>query len=63
MLFLMQVEVGKLTNQDWSLNYDGTKDLTGRVVKGAVDDFAAKHHRQVVLTYREEAWNSWMIRK
>ena len=63
MLFLIQEEVSKHTQQDWTLNYDGTRDLTGRVVKGAVDDFAAKYHRQVVLTYREAAWNSWMIRK
>ena len=32
--------------QDWTLNFDGTKDEKGRVVKGAVDDFAASVGRQ-----------------
>merc|ERR1712151_1118631 len=25
--------------QDWTLNYDGSRDASGRAVKGAVDDF------------------------
>ena len=29
------------TGQDWTLNFDGTRGETGRVVKGAVDDFFA----------------------
>lgn len=53
------------THQDWTTNFDGTKDLTGRVVKGAVDDYFASRRcpRQVVVAYREEAWNTWAVRK
>ena len=65
------------TMQDWTLNFDGTRDETNRTVKGAVDDFFAgvvggrfpspvdvkRCPRQVVVTYREAAWNTWMVRK
>eukprot|EP00966_Prymnesium_polylepis_P318728 7361300-Prymnesium_polylepis.1 len=65
------------TQQDWTLNFDGTRDDTNRTVKGAVDDFFAGVAegrfpspedvklcpRQVVVTYREAAWNTWMVRK
>ena len=53
---------GELAGMDWTLNFDGTRDSTGRVVKGAVDDFFSgayarsplKHcPRQVSVTYRE----------
>merc|ERR1712048_862566 len=27
------------TGQDWTLNSDGTRDVSGRTVRGAVDDF------------------------
>ena len=50
-------------NQHWEKNYDGTIDTTGRVVRGAVDDFAEKVHRQVAVSYREQHWNTWCIRK
>jgi hypothetical protein len=53
----------KSTNQRWDVNYDGTIDTTGRVVRGAVDDFAANVSRQVQVSYREGNWNSWCIRK
>jgi hypothetical protein len=49
--------------QDWTTNFDGTKDLTGTVVKGAVDAFAASVCRQVTVSYREGGWNSWAMRK
>ena len=48
---------------NWTVNFDGTRDETGLLVKGAVDEFAARVGRQVSVTYREGAWNSWMIRK
>ena len=65
------------TKQNWTLNYDGTVDRSGRVVRGAVDDFfqgiAPAGHAamaqlaacplQVVVTYREPAWNTWMVAK
>ena len=71
------VEDPSSTLQDWTLNFDGTRDETNRTVKGAVDDFFAGVAdgrfpspddvklcpRQVVITYREHAWNSWMVRK
>mmetsp|Transcript_6297 Transcript_6297/g.11625 ORF Transcript_6297/g.11625 Transcript_6297/m.11625 type:complete len:300 (-) Transcript_6297:47-946(-) len=69
------MEQFEVPNQNWSLNYDGSVDETGRVVKGAVDDFFSgvasespadlqKCPRQPVITYREPAtFNSWMVRK
>eukprot|EP01083_Nonionella_stella_P313706 1127370_1 len=47
--------------QDFSLNFDGTRDTTGRITKGAVDDFfnMAEHLRQLTVSYREPMWNSW----
>jgi len=51
------------TGQDWTLNYDGSRDETGLVVKGAVDQFAASVCRQVAVSYRENGWNTWAIRK
>lgn len=53
----------KTTNQRWDINYDGSIDSTGRVVRGAVDDFAANFSRQVQVSYREGNWNTWCIRK
>lgn len=49
--------------QDWTTNFDGTKDETRTVVKGAVDAFAALVCRQVTVSYREDSWNSWAMRK
>ena len=65
------------TGQDWTLNFDGTRDESGRVVKGAVDDFfdgiapppygsppeLQRCPRQVVVTYREAHFNTWCVRK
>jgi len=49
--------------QNWTVNYDGTIDETGTVVKGAVDKFATSVCRQVTVSYRESAWNTWAMRK
>ena len=49
--------------QDWTINFDGTKDETGTVVKGAVDKFAAEVCRQLTIGYRENGWNTWAMRK
>ena len=46
-----------------TINYDGTVDETGTVVKGAVDKFAASVCRQVTVSYREGNWNTWAVRK
>ena len=51
------------SNQDWTTNYDGTKDETETVIKGAVDKFSAKVCRQLTISYREAEWNSWAMRK
>mmetsp|Transcript_37651 Transcript_37651/g.118659 ORF Transcript_37651/g.118659 Transcript_37651/m.118659 type:complete len:268 (-) Transcript_37651:4015-4818(-) len=48
---------------DWSINYDGTKDICERAVKGAVDDFSLYVGRQLSISYREKSWNTWVIRK
>lgn len=49
--------------QDWTINYDGTKDHTGTVVKGAVDKFAGENCRQVTVSYGEDSFWSWAMRK
>lgn len=66
------------SGQNWTLNGDGTVDESGRATEGAVDDFfngAAEEYgiggppdlrecpRQLQVTYREIAWNSWIVRK
>ena len=38
------------SGQNWTVNYDGTIDLTGTVVNGAVDAFAAAVCRQVTVS-------------
>lgn len=69
--YMEQYEVGK---QRWDINGDGSRDETGRVLKGAVNDFfsgslpgAPKDlqdcPRQPVITYREQAWNTWIVAK
>ena len=57
------VTQSELTTSDWTVNFDGTIDETGTVVKGAVDKFAAEVCRQVTVAYRENAWNTWAMRK
>jgi hypothetical protein len=55
-------EVRKLSNQDWSLCMDGTKNEAA--VRGAVQDFAAQKELVVSVTYKEGgAWTSWMMQK
>lgn len=60
--------------QDWTINSDGTRDLSGRVVRGAVDDFFSgtaeespeelrRCPRQVTVSYRESSCNTWAVRK
>ena len=51
------------TRQDWTTNFNGTKDESGTVVKGAVDKFATEVCRQVTVSYRESGWNTWAMRK
>lgn len=56
-------EEAKKSGQDWCLEEDGSRDTTGGAVKGAVIEFAAAYKRQVQVGYREQAWNSWCIRR
>ena len=61
--YVEQSDGPQQTGQNWTLNFDGSVDHAGRAVKGAVDDFASRRRRQVVVMYRESGWNSWLIRK
>ena len=61
--YVTQNDGPRNTGQDWTVNFDGTKDTTGRVVKGAVDDFAKQHGLQLTVSYREPQWNTWATRK
>ena len=49
--------------QNWTLNYDGTVDRTGLVVKGAVDLFARRVRRQVQVSYRDGPFSTWAVRR
>eukprot|EP00747_Dinoflagellata_sp_TGD_P023441 gnl/TRDRNA2_/TRDRNA2_129810_c0_seq1.p1 gnl/TRDRNA2_/TRDRNA2_129810_c0~~gnl/TRDRNA2_/TRDRNA2_129810_c0_seq1.p1 ORF type:complete len:449 (+),score=50.60 gnl/TRDRNA2_/TRDRNA2_129810_c0_seq1:36-1349(+) len=63
------------TGQDWTLNHaDGTREISGRAVRGAVDDFFSgvaresppelrRCPRQPVITYRELKFNTWAVIK
>lgn len=61
--YVDQMDGPSQSNQDWTINFDGTKDESGRVVKGAVDDFANRHGLQLTISYRESSWNTWATRK
>lgn len=50
-------------HQNWTINYDGSIDVSGRVVRGAVEDFAKRKNRQIQLTYKDGNLPSWAIRK
>jgi hypothetical protein len=51
----------EVPGQDWSLCSDGT--VHPGSVKGAVDDFANLHNKQVLVSYREKMFSSWSIIK
>lgn len=62
--YVDQNDVDKsFVRQDWTKNYDGTVDKSRRVTRGAVEDFARSVGRQLVVTYREPNWNTWIMRK
>ena len=62
---------GDQPNEDWSLNFDGTRDTTGTLLVGAVNEVfmsgtaeSNPYFRQVVVTYREgHIYATWMVRK
>jgi hypothetical protein len=47
--------------QDWSVCNNGT--VHQGAVQSAVNDFFSKEGVQVVVTYRESEWNTWVARK
>ena len=51
----------EVPGQDWSVCYDGTKNIGA--VKGAVDDFAKLKNLQVLVSYKELAWHTWTMLK
>ena len=51
----------EVEGQDWSLCADGA--INQGAVKGAVDEFAESHQKQVLVSYGEKAWYSWSIVK
>jgi hypothetical protein len=61
--FVVQDEGPQQSGQDWTKNFDGTIDTSRRAVRGAVEDWAARHKRQVQVTYKESDWPSWCIRR
>lgn len=52
---------------DYTLQSDGTRRKDNKAVRAAVDEFAARHRRQVQLAYRDPQrafmWNTWAIRR
>lgn len=60
--YVTQAEGPTQSGQDWTLNFDGTIDATGTVVKGAVNKFA-KERGLKVWVGRSEAWPTWVVVK
>lgn len=50
-------------SNDWSIQHDGSRHPEAKAVKGAVLDFAMLIRRQVVVTYEERRYRTWMVRK
>ncbi len=48
---------------DWIVQPDGTRHPEEKAVRGAVLDFAAMVNRQVVVTYEDPGYPSWMMRR
>jgi hypothetical protein len=61
--FVTQDEGPQQSGQDWTKSADGTVDTSRRVSRGAVEDFARRHRRQIQVTYRQTDWPSWCIRR
>jgi len=56
------VDVLRQGGEDWSRCADGQTVHQG-AVQAAVNDFFIQQGLQLVVTYRERAWNSWLVRK
>ena len=61
--YLDVAEVKALTpHQDWSIDSRGIKRTDGKAVRSAVNEFASKQRRQILITLPEE-WPTWYMRK
>eukprot|EP00993_Chasmostoma_nieuportense_P002747 NODE_3517_length_953_cov_19.216707_g3365_i0.p1 GENE.NODE_3517_length_953_cov_19.216707_g3365_i0~~NODE_3517_length_953_cov_19.216707_g3365_i0.p1 ORF type:complete len:276 (-),score=69.48 NODE_3517_length_953_cov_19.216707_g3365_i0:126-839(-) len=49
--------------QDWAVNPDGTRRSDNKAVRSAVNEFAVKQRRQVVVTYEDGYFPTWVMRK
>jgi hypothetical protein len=56
------LQVKAISEQDWSICADGTTKHPG-AVKGAVDEFFGQLNLQVLVTYGDGPWVSWVVRK
>jgi len=54
-------KLGWEISNDWALCYDGSYNKGA--VKGAVNEFAERNDLQVLVTYGDERWNSWLVVK
>lgn len=66
--FVEQDEGPTQTHQNWTVNFDGTVDASGRAVRGAVVDFFndpahPERYRQIYVTYQNGGWWTWIVRK
>ncbi|CAF4025281.1 unnamed protein product [Adineta steineri] len=53
---------GIVGTSDWGVDSRGIKRLDNKAVKSAVNEFAMKHQRQILVTYAEQ-FPSWYMRK
>lgn len=58
---ILTKKLGWEVRNDWSLCYDGS--VNHGAVKGAVNEFAERNDLQVLVTYGDERWNSWVMVK
>eukprot|EP01004_Peranema_trichophorum_P009145 NODE_7890_length_731_cov_22.569079_g7275_i0.p1 GENE.NODE_7890_length_731_cov_22.569079_g7275_i0~~NODE_7890_length_731_cov_22.569079_g7275_i0.p1 ORF type:complete len:173 (+),score=27.31 NODE_7890_length_731_cov_22.569079_g7275_i0:72-590(+) len=49
--------------QDWSIMPNGSKRTDNKAVRSAVNEFASQHNRQIVITYEDGYWPTWVMRK
>ena len=61
--FVYQGEGPAQSGQRWDINGDGSIDVLGRAVRGAVENFARQQNRQIQVGYAEPDWPSYCIRK
>ncbi len=59
--YLDAPHVKEISGQDWALCMDGSRN--DGAVKGAVDGFFAGLGLQVLVTYSDVPWVSWIVRK